>query len=561
MPEIVIDFTPIIDYLVYVSTLPFHLIIWELIRKGGWILIMYPIVVGLKNIHLFRMAGKYASNQTYIFLAIDIPKNNEQTPKAFENIFNQLAGAHSDPWWWDRYVEGEFQQGFSLEIVSIEGHIQFIIALNTKHRDLIESAIFAQYPEAEITEVEDYTKEFDKPVPNDEFDVWGTEFIHVKNHVYPIKVYRSFGDELNQEYKDPMAAFLENMTRIGPGEHIWFQVILTPIGQDWADDGKKEIDRMLGKKAKSKDGIIDKMIKLPISLITHFADAIFGGEASAKAEEPKSKSLQELPPGDVQVIKSIQEKCSKIGHKVKVRLLYVAKHEVFNKGKVAYAMVGAMKQFNTQDLNSVKPDYKKIGTGGDFFFSHRKRDVISRRKKTILWAYKNRIASVGAAQMILNSEELASIYHFPLFTVKAAMLKKIDLKTAEPPSNLPDLGQQEIFDVQNRAIDEATEEVSSKPTTKKEQEPVEISFDDDYFENRFGKGKTKKAPKPVEDDITSEPDKSPTLEQAKVGTYKKVSMKTQANVNIVAPPTLKQKKEDNPNDPPVTGGPPPNLPI
>ncbi|MDZ4229552.1 MAG: hypothetical protein U1C53_00250, partial [Candidatus Veblenbacteria bacterium] len=38
---------------------------------------------------------------------------------------------------------------------------------------------------------------------------------------------------------------------------------------------------------------------------------------------------------------------------------------------------------------------------------------------------------------ILNTEELATLYHFPVVTVKAPLVKKTEAKKAEPPFGLP----------------------------------------------------------------------------------------------------------------------------
>src|SRR3989344_4214570 len=100
---------------------------------------------------------KYSKKLKWHLLAIDIPKANEQSPKAVEHIFAHLAGGLSSFTKKELYWEGKFLPTFSLEIVSIEGYVQFFIRTQSKYRDLVEAAVYAQYPEAEITEVEDYT--------------------------------------------------------------------------------------------------------------------------------------------------------------------------------------------------------------------------------------------------------------------------------------------------------------------------------------------------------------------------------------------------------------------
>ena len=100
----------------------------------------------------------------------------------------------------EKYYKGHYQRWFSFEIVSIDGYIQFIIRTEKKFRDLVESAIYAQYPEAEITEVDDYTKGFPDTFPNDTHDLWGTEWTLVEDNEYPIRTYQDFEDKFRIYY-------------------------------------------------------------------------------------------------------------------------------------------------------------------------------------------------------------------------------------------------------------------------------------------------------------------------------------------------------------------------
>ncbi len=78
-------------------------------------------------------------------------------------------------------------------------------------RDLVESAIYAQYPEAMITEVDDYVSGIPDDYPNETHDVWGTEWTLVTNQYYPIRTYKDFEDSSAEDiFKDPMAALLES---------------------------------------------------------------------------------------------------------------------------------------------------------------------------------------------------------------------------------------------------------------------------------------------------------------------------------------------------------------
>ena len=117
-------------------------------------LVTLPIL--LYRNFVYNQQRKYLSKFHHVLLAIDIPKGNEQTPKAVESIFAHLHGLHKNPPWIEK-VEGFVVPEVSLEIVGIEGQSQFLIQCREDARDLLEAAIYAQYPDAAITEVRDYT--------------------------------------------------------------------------------------------------------------------------------------------------------------------------------------------------------------------------------------------------------------------------------------------------------------------------------------------------------------------------------------------------------------------
>ena len=51
--------------------------------------------------------------------------------------------------------------------------------------------------------------------------------------------------------------------------------------------------------------------------------------------------------------------------------------------------------------------------------------------------YKLRRIDQAASPFVLNIEELATVFHFPYITVKAPTISYSELKTKEPPSDLP----------------------------------------------------------------------------------------------------------------------------
>lgn len=401
--------------------------------------------------------GKFDAKKEYTLLAIDIPKLNEQSPKAIENMFDQISGAHSTPGRWDKWVEGYFQPKFSFEIVSIEGYVQFLIHTEKVFRDLVEAAIYAQYPDAEITEVEDYTDIAPKEFPNETHELWGAEFIESKPWPYPIQTYPFFEHSLSQEFKDPMAALMEIMSSVGKSENIWIQYVVTMEGFEWVKKCKDEINKLTGKKSAAKKGFFASIVE---GWTDELTAQISGGPRTEAGKADKGKDepvMFKLTPGELEQVKAIEAKMGKIGFSVKMRLIYFADKEHFSKARSVSATVGAIKQF-AGPFNGLKPESKHTITKKFLFFKTRR---LAKRQRGILNAYKGRSDSLGVSDgFILNSEELATLYHFPVSTVvRAPLVKKVEAKKGEPPSNLPRGIETSYAPIQEEPSEENLQEV------------------------------------------------------------------------------------------------------
>ena len=178
---------------------------WDIFRyflmHGGWILYLVVIAWGSYSIWLHKRQHAYMHHIKMMLLAIDVPKNTEQTLRAVESLFTALAGAHGSMTLWEKYYLGKGQENFSVEIVSLGGHIRFFIYTPAMYRDLVEAAVYAQYPDAEIEQVEDYTAAAPKIYPDPAYELWGTEMVSVKPYVYPLRTYKEFEDQLSGELK------------------------------------------------------------------------------------------------------------------------------------------------------------------------------------------------------------------------------------------------------------------------------------------------------------------------------------------------------------------------
>jgi hypothetical protein len=382
-----------------------------------------PLLVGLIAwrawVHYIRRL--YIFNMKWSLLQVTIPREVSKSPQAMELFINSLYQTAGTATFYHKYWLGNVRNWFSLELVSIEGKIYFFIRTPKFFKNLIESQVYAQYPQAEIFEADDYTDALADEMKKTEWTMWGCEFILTKPDPYPIKTYVDYGLDrsvgLEEEQKiDPITPVLEYMGAIGPGEQIWLQVLVraTLDEKKWMTEAKDEIQ---------------KVIK----------DALF------KPEEGTPSSIH-LSPGQQEIVKSLERSISKLGFDVGVRGIYLSKKEIFNPANIA-GLTGTFRQYNSLNLNGFRPynvtgfDYPWQDPTGkranalkqELFDAYRERSLFYMPHKYKFVAMKR----LERKHFVLNSEELATIYHFPGRVAETPTFKRIEAKKSEPPVNLP----------------------------------------------------------------------------------------------------------------------------
>lgn len=437
--DIFMDTSIILNFL----ALPINEQIRVTLVNFGWIPIAWAILWGAKEMWLFYINIQYSKKFKKILLAIDVPRGVDQSLRAMENVFTYLGGAHGTLNLIDIYWEGKYQLGFSFEIISIEGYIQYIVYTPEIYRDLVESAFYSQYPDAEITQVEDYTTDIPSMYPDDTWDLWGGEFVLVKPDVYPIPSYKTFESVLSgrpeTQFKDPIAALMDCFSSMGPGEQAWYQILIKPVDVfHMAKPGQQEISRILKEKVAPPKNIIDKFIDWLMDLAWEASEIVYSFGIDSKREEAKQDDalkMMNLKPLEKKQIESIQEKCRQLNHQCKIRYIYLAKKDVINKSKGAGGFVGFMKQFVDNDINNIKPDMAKTITTANYFFVKQR---IESKKRKIVSGYKDRDSTVGRTPFYLSVEELATLWHFPVEAIsKPPLLQKAPGRKSEGPMTLP----------------------------------------------------------------------------------------------------------------------------
>ncbi len=448
-----------LNFLSYLLEGPYYTIVQRVFIFIIVLLVFYFICRIIWKHWSKHIRSRYLATQKYVLLAIDVPRDNQQGPEAVERLFSHLAGIKVKPSLHEKYILGQTQLDVSLEIISLEGQIQFLIYAPIQYRDLIEAAVYATYPGVEISEFEDYTKASPVKFPDKEYDLWGTDLKLYNKNPYPIRTYPNFEHTLTKELKDPMIDLLEILGKLQRDEQVWIQFIIRPIGSELKKKGEEIVAGLMGSRAAPQelaDKSLGALVKIGQGLSDFFSD-VFGLSADISSEEKKEEK-KPLSPGEKRVIESIQAKISKIAFDTKIRLIYLAKKQAFSRDRGIIGVLSAFNSVNTLDMNGLEPDKKKTVKQRDDKAVVRRR--IEARKIAIAAAYKKRarfwqvevrgfrriikkitkfltISWLKKKISILNIEELATLYHFPVVVLKPPLIKKTGSKRGEPPFGLP----------------------------------------------------------------------------------------------------------------------------
>lgn len=411
---------------------------WQILKNWWWLLAPFLLFRPLLyQYHYWRME-RWNATIPKVLLEIKLPKDVIKPIKAMDTVFAGFHAMHDVVTWREKWIEGQFQLRFSIEIVSDGGDIHFYIRVPVMFRQLVESNIYSQYPEAEISEVEDYTLKVPQDIPNKEWDLWGTNLINTKPDPYPIKTYTKFETEI-QPYEekriDPLTVLLDGLAGIKPGEQIWIQILAKPVrieDRNWIQEGLDIINNLVNRPAKPKQK----------ALVQEAAEVlIFGPTTPSEKEKEKEfiPPVMALTPGEREIVAAIEEKISKHGFDCAIRFLYLGKKEVFFKprARIPYSFFKAVA---TENLNGFKPFKITLTKVKSPFFWFLDARRLYLRKRKIFRYYQDRLTPLfprGGGTFILNTEELATLFHFPGRAAAPAAVSRIEAKKAEPPSGLP----------------------------------------------------------------------------------------------------------------------------
>lgn len=179
---------------------------------------------------------------------------------------------------------------------------------------------------------------------------------------------------------DPLSSLTSSLTKLGEGEGAAIQIIISPADSSWQKAGKSYISKV--KKSEANP------------------------EAAKYNVDPRE-------------LEAIESKCSKVGFETTIRIVVSAQTEIVGQA-ILSNLVSNFSQF-TSGLNN---------------FTNKRAWI----KQAFMIDYIYRYPPIFGAKSILNSEELATLFHFPNKSVETPHIHWLSAKSAPAPAEIPKTG-------------------------------------------------------------------------------------------------------------------------
>ncbi len=288
----------------------------------------------------------------------------------------------------------------ALEIASEVGgeDINFYVAVPKRLENIFEKFIHSAYPLAHIERVpQDYTI----------FEPQGVtmgSFAKLKKPVYfPLQTYKNLET-------DPLEGILNSLAKIKKDEGGAIQIVLKATTFPLKEKGAKVLKKIReGKPAKV--AIAETQRNIVVEILLEIFELLLGHKKEKKPPETIQQRVDELS------LKAVETKIQKPALSANIRLISVAQtperaKEILNSLETAFLQ------------------FESVFNG--FLFVRQKKGAL--RKLIFDFSFRN---FQEKQKVLLNFEELSTIYHFPLPQIKAPSLKWVRVKEVPLPTNLP----------------------------------------------------------------------------------------------------------------------------
>lgn len=288
------------------------------------------------------------------------------------------------------------QRHLSFEIVSHGGLVHYYAVVPAVLTDVVRQAIAAAYPSARLEEVVEHN--IFSQVGKMSGTIGG-EFTLKKDYVYPIATYQ-------ESKRDAARALLNAMSAVSREDGAAIQIMIRPAREGWTKNSVTASDKITKDKGKKKSGIAGMLAPRDIM------EALWK-PPEEKESKPEDKQLTNLEQAQVE---AIQEKTRYAGYEVLVRVI-VSSNTASRSQALLKNIVAGFALFDSPTFNGFK-------------------FTISRNIEELVTAYIFRFFPQTVTQNILNSVELATVFHLPsqksipTSQVQRQLSKQVDGPTA-----------------------------------------------------------------------------------------------------------------------------------
>lgn len=346
--------------------------------------------------------------ETVLFLVM-MPKNNvkneELMQKEEKALISQMEQVFANFLYLKKPKLFHEPHSIALEIASQTGgnDISFYVAVPKYLETAFEKYVQGVYPGAIVDKIaKDYT------VFEPKGQVSGAYLTLKENSFFPISTYQKLE-------KDPLSTITNNLSKITDQEGAAIQLIIRPLS---AFNLRKKGDKALQKIREGKH-VRTAVAEAMGSLFINFLKEVFQGNLKKPKDVP---DLQKKEQGFDQLgYDAIQSKIQKQPFETNIRVVACAQSKDRAEDILNHLM-GAFSQFSLSAPNSLEPV-----------------EVKGKSLKKFVYDFSFRIFN-KQQKNILNTEELASIYHFPTHFIETPYIKSSKSAVAPPPSDLPEQG-------------------------------------------------------------------------------------------------------------------------
>jgi len=319
-------------------------------------------------------------------------KSDKELISVAEQMLSGFSNIHARGW--NKFLYGEPYLSLEIAVHHIGEETHFYIAVPKSNEDIIEKQIFSYYPTADVARAKDYN------IFNPQGENAGAYLSYTANSVLPFKTYQRLES-------DPISGILTSMSKLQmEGEGAALQILIRP-------------------------GHAEKQKALATKVAREMQSGYQFSEAFSRAKHPpKAKPLEpgkepEKPravtPADEEILKAIVAKASKQNFDVNIKLIASAQSGARSE-QILNDFEGSLVQFSAPDMNGFKPV-----------------KVTGRALDKLIYNFSFRLFEDNQA-MAMSTEEVTSLYHFPIATTAAPKVQFLKSKPAEPSPNLPQEG-------------------------------------------------------------------------------------------------------------------------